>query len=236
MSIAKSTQPSAEPGANTPAETEALFGRVATILDEARGHVVRAVNTQMVWAYWLIGREIVQAVQGGEQRAAYGKSTVADLSRRLTQRYGKGFSATNLWYFRQFYLAFAARQHIPHPPGGELPRPQAQGFSPQLTWSHYRALMQVSDLAARDFYEQEAIAGGWDKRTLERQIYSFYYERTLKSTQPALMLAEGRTRMASRATRVSRSPAWGPTTAASTPQPSRWVGAPGEPGKPPRRR
>ncbi len=196
MSIAKSTQPSAEPGANTPAETEALFGRVATILDEARGHVVRAVNTQMVWAYWLIGREIVQAVQGGEQRAAYGKSTVADLSRRLTQRYGKGFSATNLWYFRQFYLAFAARQHIPHPPGGELPRPQAQGFSPQLTWSHYRALMQVSDLAARDFYEQEAIAGGWDKRTLERQIYSFYYERTLKtprhSPQHALMLAEGR--------------------------------------------
>ena len=174
-----------------------LLERVVAILEQARGNVVRAVNTQMVWAYWLIGREIVQELQGGEERAAYGKSTVADLSVRLTQRYGKGFSATNLWYFRQFYLAFEARQHIPHPPGGESPPPQAQGFSPQLTWSHYRALMRVDNVQARDFYEREAIAGGWDKRTLERQIHSLYYERTLQSTQPALMLAEGRTRMAS---------------------------------------
>ena len=46
--------------------------------------------------------------------------------------------------------------------GAELP----QGFSPQLTWSHYRALMRVASLEARDFYEREAIEGGWDKRTL----------------------------------------------------------------------
>ena len=67
-----------------------------------------------------------------------------------------------------------------------------QGFSPQLTWSHYRALMRVESLEARDFYEREAIAGGWDKRTLERQIQSFYHERLLKSTKPEKMLAEGR--------------------------------------------
>ena len=185
---------------------EALFGRVVSILDEARSNVVRAVNTQMVLAYWLIGREIVLELQGGEERAAYGKGLIAELSRRLTQRYGKGFSVMNLWYFRQFFLAFDGRQPIPHPLGGESSsaatphpadgesngRPILQSFSPQLSWSHYRVLMQVTNLAARDFYEHEAIEGGWDKRTLERQIHSFYYERTLKSTQPALMLAEGR--------------------------------------------
>lgn len=53
----------------------------------------------------------------------------------------------------------------------------SRGFSPQLTWSHYRALMRVDNLEARDFYEREAIEGGWDKRTLERQIQSLYYER-----------------------------------------------------------
>lgn len=74
------------------------------------------------------------------------------------------------------------------PPGDELSR----GFSPQLTWSHYRALMRVDNLEARDFYEREAIEGGWDKRTLERQIQSLYYERMLKSSKPAKMLAEGR--------------------------------------------
>lgn len=66
------------------------------------------------------------------------------------------------------------------------------GFSPQLSWSHYRALMRVENVEARDFYEREAIAGGWDKRTLERQIQSFYYERILKSGKPEKMLEDGR--------------------------------------------
>jgi len=62
----------------------------------------------------------------------------------------------------------------------------------QLSWSHYRALMRVESRDARDFYEREAIAGGWDKRTLERQIQSYYYERILKSRKPEKMLSEGR--------------------------------------------
>ena len=52
--------------------------------------------------------------------------------------------------------------------------------------------MRVEKIEARDFYEREAIAGGWDKRTLERQIQSLYYERMLKSRKPEKMLAEGR--------------------------------------------
>ena len=151
-----------------------LLDRVVAILEEARGQVVRAVNTQMVWAYWLIGREIVQALQGGDERAAYGKSIVADLSVRLTQRYGKGFSATNLWYFRQFYLAFESRQHIPHPPGGELPQPPAQGFSPQLTWSRGNAASiqypagtksgsgQIGHPAGDEFADSESALEGHD--------------------------------------------------------------------------
>ena len=74
------------------------------------------------------------------------------------------------------------------PVGDEL----QQGFSPQLSWSHYRALMRVDNTEARLFYEREAVAGGWDKRTLERQIHSFYYERILKSSKPEKILAQGR--------------------------------------------
>jgi predicted nuclease of restriction endonuclease-like (RecB) superfamily len=211
----------------TAKEPEALFGRVVSILEQARGNVVRAVNSNMVLAYWLIGREIVQELQGGEERAAYGKRVVEDLSARLTERYGEGFSARNLKAFRQFYVAYNERLTIvrplgaqlmeasivyplgaqspvpciPSPLGRESPspiktspagNPSPQGFSPQLTWSHYRALMRVENLEARDFYEREAIAGGWDKRTLERQIQSFYHERLLKSTKPEKMLEEGR--------------------------------------------
>ncbi len=100
-------------------QPDALFERIVTILEDARGRVVRAVNTAMVTAYWLIGREIVEAVQGGEERAEYGKQVVENLSDRLTERYGRGFSVTNLWYFRQFYLAYADRVPILHPAGGE---------------------------------------------------------------------------------------------------------------------
>jgi len=192
----------------------ALFERIVSILDQARSNVVRAVNTNMVLAYWLIGREIVEEIQRGKGRAKYGEKVVEKLSKRLTERYGKGFSVTNIWYFRQFYVAFQDRFQNPHPMGGESSKPSIssptgrelthpkksspadseslQGFSPQLSWSHYRALMRVENVEVRDFYERETIEGGWDKRTLERQIQSFYYERILKSRKPEKMLAEGR--------------------------------------------
>lgn len=170
------------------APDELLFSRVATILEHARGNVVRAVNSNMVIAYWLIGREIVQALQGGEERAEYGKSIITALSSRLTDAYGKGFSVQTLWNLRLFYQTFPDRCAILSPAGRELPSPEtlspagrelAPVFSPQLTWSHYRALMRVQDEKARQFYEQEAVDCGWSKAQLERQIQSAYYQRIL---------------------------------------------------------
>jgi predicted nuclease of restriction endonuclease-like (RecB) superfamily len=173
-----------------------LYERIVSILEEARGSVVRAVNTSMVLAYWLIGKEIVNELQGGEERAEYGKKVIEELSARLTRRYQRGFSVTNLWYFKQFYLAYPNRIPIPHPPGGEMSdtsilhptggelQPTSvqtstkfEGFSPHLSWSHYRALMRVEDLAVRAFYEQEAADCGWSKAQLERQIHTAYYQR-----------------------------------------------------------
>ena len=202
-----------KPRKNVAAEhPDALFGRVVSILEQAQGNVVRAVNTNMVLAYWLIGREIVQEVQGGEERAAYGKKVVEELSVRLTVRYGKGFSLPNLKRFRQFYQVFSDRgigsplgsqfeiEKDPHrgaylekghPAGDELP----QGFSPHLSWSHYRALMRVDNCAARDFYEREASECGWSKVQLERQIHSFYYDRIVANRGVKGLLPEGRERL-----------------------------------------
>src|SRR2546425_898414 len=89
--------------------SEGLFSRVAAILDRPRGSVVRAVNNEMVLAYWLIGREIVAEIQQGAGRAEYGQQVIKGLSEQLTKRYGEGYSITSLSYFRQFYLAFADR-------------------------------------------------------------------------------------------------------------------------------
>ncbi len=172
--------------------TDDLLGRIMSILDAARGQVVRAVNHATVSAYWHIGREVVEALQQGGERAAYGKALIERLAQQLTDRYGKGFSATNLGYFRQFYLAY--RDRIPHPLGGESqPKPDpgaishpAGGellptFHPNLSWSHYRALMRVTDADARHFYEAEAVRANWSRRDLERQINSLYHQRLLAS-------------------------------------------------------
>ena len=202
-----------QPAASEP--PAALFDRVASILEQARGNVVRAVNTQMVLAYWSIGREIVQELQGGEERAAYGKRVFEDLSHRLAVQYGKGFSVTNLKYFRLFYQAYPERLGIRHPTGDEseitspagmelaLPSKSyllgsqlPHGFSPQLTWSHYRALMRVDHIEARDFYEREAVECGWSKAQLERQIHSFYYDRIIANRGKEGLLPAGRERLA----------------------------------------
>ena len=171
--------------------SNALFERVVSILEKARSNVVRTVNSQMVIAYWMIGREIVEEEQKGAARAEYGKRLIEELSFRLTELYKKGFSTTNLRYFRQFYLAYANRSpEIRHPSGGELPLDQkchpmcgesAGGFHTALGWSHYRALMRVENQQARSFYEIEAAKNRWNKVQLERQINSLLFERLLKS-------------------------------------------------------
>jgi len=91
------------------ATPDVLMQRVVQILESARSQVVRTVNTATVTAYWLIGRELVEAVQQGEQRAAYGQALIERLAGQLTARYGRGFSVANLKNFRQFYLAYADR-------------------------------------------------------------------------------------------------------------------------------
>jgi hypothetical protein len=90
-------------------KTDNLFDKVVAILEQARTNVVRSVNSNMVAAYWLIGREIVEEVQSGEKRAEYGKKIVENLSLKLQNRYKSGFSIANLKRFRQFYQVYSNR-------------------------------------------------------------------------------------------------------------------------------
>ena len=197
----------------TPAKrTPRLFDRVAAILEEARASVVRTVNTRMVVAYWLIGREIVQEEQGGKRRAGYGDTLLEDLSLRLTKRYGKGYSVTNLKNFRTFYQVYANRlPAIHHEADGQSPAscsvsqgqirqalpdelattPTAR-FAPDLSWTHYALLMRVENQHARAFYEVEAVRERWSSRDLERQINSLLFERLLKSRNKKGVMALAR--------------------------------------------
>ncbi|MBI4601169.1 MAG: hypothetical protein HY721_04330 [Planctomycetes bacterium] len=108
---------------------DALFARVVHIIEAARGHVSRTVNTAMVQAYWLIGREIVEVEQGGKQRADYGERLLEGLAKRLAARFGKGFSVPNLRNMRQFFLTYPRGSALPKGLGGPGKRLALPGVS-----------------------------------------------------------------------------------------------------------
>jgi predicted nuclease of restriction endonuclease-like (RecB) superfamily len=186
---------------------DVLLADVASVLEEARRTVARSANTVMTATYWLVGRRIVEQEQAGERRAGYGDVLIDRLSRDLTSRFGRGFSRSNLFQIRAFYLTYpgilqtpsglsapeTAIQKVQTPSGQSLAlgafRELAARFP--LPWSHYVRLLAVKNEHARSFYETEALRGGWSFRQLDRQIDSQFYERTALSRNKPAMLAKG---------------------------------------------
>ncbi len=160
---------------NLPIKTnENLYNEIKTIIEESRNNVYRAANFAMVQAYWHIGKLIVEEEQKGEKKAAYGKELIKNLANQLTKEYGKGFTETNLKYMRQFYSVFK----------------KSHSLRGELSWTHYRLLLKLENEAIREFYMEEAIEGNWSTRTLERQIYSLYYQRILMTNKTSRSLVK----------------------------------------------
>ena len=171
-----------------------LGERIEQLIEEARKRTVAAVNTAMVYTYYEIGRMIVEDEQQGEQRAEYGTTMLKKVAERLTLKFGKGFSLTNLKQMRSFYLIYSAQ-----------PLEKGQTLSDQfntmagesensstllrnsqtpfgklhftLSWSHYLKLMRIDNPDERRFYEIEATENNWSLRELQRQFDSSLYER-----------------------------------------------------------
>lgn len=190
-----------------------LLARIRGIWERSRAQAARSVNTAHVCANWLIGQQIVEAEQGGEQRAGYGQALLKTLAERLTAEFGTGFSLTALKHMRGFYQGFphllekghAVRDLLSEAPSPapatkkghaarDLSSAAAAPWRPgalhqALAWTHYRALLKVTRREARDFYEIEAVKNAWSARQLERQIASLLFERLAKSRDKQGVLA-----------------------------------------------
>ena len=160
----------------SPASYQDIYSEIKGALLQAREQAYSAVNLSMVQAYWQIGRIIVEHEQNGSLRSGYGKGVLQNVSERLQQEFGTGFSVRNLQQMKKFYVLF----------------PNTNALRSQLTWTHYRALLRVEDDTARNWYMAECIQAGWSSRQLERQISTFYYERLLSSREKAPVIAEAR--------------------------------------------
>ncbi len=142
---------------------ENLFNKVAELLKLARNTVVQTVNKTMVQTYFEIGKMIVEEEQKGKERAEYGQQLINELSLRLLNEFGKGFSSTNIKQMRSFYLTYSKSQTV------------SDEFN--LSWSHYLKLMRIDDENERRFYEIETFKNNWSLRELQRQYDSALYTR-----------------------------------------------------------
>lgn len=144
-----------------------------------KNNVYQAVNTALVQRNWLIGYRIAEEELNGEVRSEYGEKVIKNLSRELTERYGKGYDKSNLYHCLRFYKTFP-----------EIVDTVCRQSRNLLSWSHYRALLQVEDENARLWYEKEATEQTWSVRTLQRNISSQYYYRMLQTQKKDLVESE----------------------------------------------
>jgi predicted nuclease of restriction endonuclease-like (RecB) superfamily len=130
-----------------------LINQISTLITESKRCVATIINETLVTTYWNIGKYIVEFEQDGSTRAKYGNQLLIKLSKDLTTRLGKGFSKSNLFYMRLFYIRF----------------PIFQTLSGKLSWSHIIEIVNIDDKLERDFYFAETFDRHWSVRELRQQ-------------------------------------------------------------------
>jgi len=153
-----------------------LKDHIGALLARGRQQAASSINSILVETYWQIGRHIVEFEQNGSYRAEYGKTLIKRLARDLTREYGRGFSRSNLFQMRQFYLCF----------------PKIQTLSGQLSWSHYCEILKAAEELERNFYLRQCERENWSVRELKRQMKSALFQRLAlsKDKKGVLALAE----------------------------------------------
>lgn len=189
-----------------PADYASIHADIVTLLDKARRAAARSVNALMSATYWEIGRRIVEFEQGGKDRAEYGQGLLKRLSQDLSARFGRGFGVDSLESMRLFYKTYPPEQiseslirKSPEQGSPTNSEPLIRNFDLgqlatvfPLSWTHYIHLMRRTRSAEeREFYEAEALRGGWSVRQLDRQISSQFYTRALLSKNKRAMLEKG---------------------------------------------
>jgi len=117
-------------------------------------------NKDLVNNYFEIGKLLIEA-QGGEEHDTYGNKLIKTWSVELTEKYGKGYDASNLRRFRQFYSEFKMCGPLGH----------------ILTWTNIRLLLPIKNENKRNYYINMCIKKNLSKRALETEIKNNAFER-----------------------------------------------------------
>lgn len=160
-----------------------LYLNTVDLIQYARSLAVKQVNFIQLMTYYSIGRWIVEEQQEGSTRAKYGQQVIKNLSEKLLNEFGRGFSGDTLKNARKFYLIYKERISETVFSLFAIEKSETvfsllnEDVPFQLSWSHYLQLMRIENANERNFYEIEAVKSNWSIRTLQRQYNSSLYER-----------------------------------------------------------
>ncbi|MDD2716291.1 MAG: PDDEXK nuclease domain-containing protein [Candidatus Wallbacteria bacterium] len=155
-------------------EYESLLCKISDTYARGQFLAHQAVSSYLLETYWKIGQFVVEFEQGGNFKAEYGKALLKKLAADLSLRHGRGFSLSNIYLMRQFFILF--------------PKFQTSGISDSLTWSHYCELLNISDDMERQFYEAQCQKEKWSVRELKRQKQSSLFLRLAQSKNKKAIL------------------------------------------------
>ena len=167
-----------------------MYNQITNIIINNKNKMIYQINNTLIENNFMIGKIIIENEQNGNIRAEYGKEILLKLSKKLTKRFGSGYSRSGLQNMRLFYEKYKKCQTVSG---------KSILLSNNLSWSHYCYLIYIDDDNERSFYEKECINEKWTVRELKRQIDSCLYQRLLlssgkKNKQKVLELArEGQT-------------------------------------------
>ena len=119
-------------------ESNMVYLQIKELMENARKQIYVKINNILVQTYWEVGKIIIEDEQENNERAEYEKKLLKELSKKLTKEHGKGFSKSNLFNMRKFYLKYQKFQTV----------------SGKLSWSYYCEILSISYDKERVFHER----------------------------------------------------------------------------------
>ncbi len=167
----------------------ALSKKIVQLIEQARVQVAKVADMAMIYAYYNVGKLIIENLQEGEKRAKYGENLLKQVSSDLTEHFGRGYSVQNLERMRNFYSVYSkSSNELRNSDIYQKSSNSMRIFDNKntisllpLSWSHYLFLLRIKNEEERQFYEIESYKNQWILKELERQFNSGLYERLVLS-------------------------------------------------------
>jgi predicted nuclease of restriction endonuclease-like (RecB) superfamily len=158
-----------------------LYTSISALIQQSKSRIAVSVNSELILLYYKVGQHINKDILN-ENRADYGKAIINNLSKKLTENFGKGWGTKHIRHCLRIAETFQEKTIV-------------YAVSRQLSWTHMRTIAYENDALKRKFYLEMAINQQWNTRTLAKQIDEMLYERSAIANKPEEQINDALTKL-----------------------------------------